>query len=233
MSIVRNSYFSLSEEIKTSRKIVAFVLALLLLVFGTFIYKEIFEQLQRIRGFSPKHSDIDIPTYILFITTVIVYPVIEELVFRLSLRFSPLNIVLSLCLLIAYKYLIRLEVLSLFYYVGSFLIIKILFLVVIGIILYLLLNISAVKNRIEFVWRHYHWIVFSTSIFTFGCVHIDKFNIPDYYVAFVIVTWFGFIGFLLSYVRLKIGIFASIFFHILINVTPILFSYVLSLTNYR
>jgi len=132
-------------------------------------------------------------------------PILEELTFRLPLKFSKWNLTiasiglsLTLCRVLAelkYEYSIILSI-------G------------IGIVVYLFLNKSILKNITEF-WLKNKLLIFYASLLIFSFLHLKNYNLTKelliFSPIFILPRILG--GILFSYIRLNSGILLAILFH--------------------
>lgn len=149
--------------------------------------------------------------YILLV--VIFSPVMEEVIFRLSLIFDPVNIALSISTLIA---LIVHKVSNDIISIISFL------------LLFFLINSLAFFYRLSFIsfWdKNFKYIFYFLSI-SFGLVHIGNYKFIEgyqYFIAPILIFPQLAIGFILSFTRLyyKKGFLICIIIHVFMNMISI------------
>lgn len=151
-----------------------------------------------------------------FLFHLILVPIIEEIGFRLYLKTTSRNILLSSIVLIwiMIPMVIRVSEFSV-----QYLVLRCLISLPIGLSVFCIFN--KILSKIK-----YSYLFYFSALF-FGCMHIQSFvidniNFPDiiYVLLVVIISSIG--GILLGYVRVSIGIFCSIFFHFLVNFFPIM-----------
>jgi len=141
---------------------------------------------------------------ILLLTSVYA-PILEEIAFRLPLRFSKLNFSLGLLGIS----LIFCRVLGEFEYVYS-----LISSVTIGIITYFILNDKIGEGMAKF-WRKYRLLILYTSLSVFSLLHLKNYKLTTelllFSPIFILPRILG--GLIFSYVRLSSGIFLAILIH--------------------
>ena len=158
------------------------------------------------------------PVYYYFITLAIFSPIIEEIIFRLSLVFKPIYLSLSvssLTSLILYK--------TINHYLA----------LIVFIVLFFLIKYLAGFNYdyLFRIWRKYFKSIFYFIAISFGLIHITNytFNNPAQLiiVPFLILPQIV-LGLLLSYARVyfKKGFIMSLFVHILLNSISLTVNYI-------
>lgn len=146
-------------------------------------------------------------------------PIIEEIIFRLPLRFSKQNLFLSLA---ALQFL-------LFYHTYS-LIVLILISGMIIVVPYLKLIPDSFYSRLELIWKKQFSFLFYGLALSFGLLHLTNFEglrFGHYLFSPFIVSNQIFMGLILGYVRvtLKNGFVYSVLLHFLINLPLIMVSH--------
>lgn len=140
----------------------------------------------------------------------IVTPLLEELSFRLWLKYSKINIFISLLstVVLLLKVNARLHV-YLFALIALFSIV---------------LMMESNKIQLSFLWKKYQKIIFSFSCFLFGVCHIFNFetNSTILLLSPIITLQQISMGVILAKVRIKNGIFYSILPHSIYNFLIIL-----------
>lgn len=125
--------------------------------------------------------------WMFFVTIVWLLPVVEEFLFRLPLKYER-------------NYGLQLLVLM----VGIF---------------YESDEAEALENRVRSVWNRFFWATVYVSCSIFAFLHI--FNYPDFrhlLLWFPLLTMVQFLlGMILSYIRIRLGFFWGLFYHILYN----------------
>lgn len=158
-----------------------------------------------------KHFSLEIPKIQInelnFIRIVIVFPIIEEFVFRAILKYSLTNLY--------------------FFFIGimGFILdhIKIYPIVIFLVILLLIFLVQKSKKNRPLLSlydnKNYNIIMVYTSSLSFGIAHVLNFKYSDIFSMFIIIYVSSKIigGFLFSMLRIKYGILYSIIFHIFNN----------------
>ena len=141
----------------------------------------------------------------ILLLTSIYAPILEELTFRLPLKFSKRNLTiasigisLTFCRVLAelkYEYSLTLSI-------G------------IGIAVYLILNKRILKKTSEF-WSKNKLLIFYASLMTFSFLHLKNYELTTelllFSPIFILPRVLG--GLIFSYVRLNYGIILAILFH--------------------
>jgi len=154
--------------------------------------------------------------WIYFFLVVVFSPFMEEVIFRLSLIFEPVNISLSISTLIA-----------LIVHKVSGGILSIISFIVIYILTYRLALVY--KSGFILFWnKNFKYIFYFLSIL-FGLVHISNYKfieVSHYFIAPILIFPQLAIGFILSFTRLyyERGFLICIIFHVLMNLVSVLVS---------
>jgi hypothetical protein len=154
----------------------------------------------------------------LSIYILILVPVIEELIFRLPMRFSRINISISF---LAFVFALARVILKMSIPVSS------LIAIFPGVALFLLLAEKRHLHSLQEFWvNHFKWIFYTLTL-TFGFLHITNFIElkPIHFLLMPFITIYQILlGFILGYfrVRFKNGIVYSILLHILTNLPGLL-----------
>jgi uncharacterized protein len=147
--------------------------------------------------------------WVYFLLVVVVSPVVEEILFRLSLIFNPVNISLSVSLIIAF-------IINRF----SNHLVAIISLIMVFFLIFKLTTIYKL-NLISF-WKKKFKFIFYFLPISFGLVHMTNYKYTESY-QYLLVPLIVFpqlaIGFILSFTRLyyKKGFMIGIFIHITMN----------------
>lgn len=176
------------------------------------------------------HSE-KIPLIITVIFVGIIAPIIEELIFRLPLKFSAQNIAISSSIFLftfSIGYTIRDKVKDIFESVILQKIINLSILIIISYLIFRLLFFILIKfeDKISEMSRHHFSKFFYFYTIAFGLIHITNFPITMKSILFIIPVTLPQIisGFFLGYTRINYGLKYSIFQHSLGNMALIVFS---------
>ncbi|MEO1653568.1 MAG: CPBP family intramembrane glutamic endopeptidase [Bacteroidota bacterium] len=154
----------------------------------------------------------EFPPLMIFFYGALLAPVMEEIAFRLYLRFSPLNLMISFLLL------------SLFF--GTMLPTSLLYhpvFMVVALLLvlsFLFLFRKRIAQSLEHFWRKQWAYIYYFSALLFGFFHLSNYELPVYQLILlspILVLPQILLGFILGYLRIKRGILAPICLHILHN----------------
>jgi hypothetical protein len=202
----------ISKEIHVSSLASVFKLAgisYLYLFAGGFAITLVFLVPLEILNLYPSQKPVDISGFNLFKVAVLI-PIIEELIFRLPLKFSKANITVSFSLLI---FLVTRNVDLIFAFSVTFLFIT-----------FMALNMRRepdFKYGTKKMFGKYFHLVFYFQALLFGFLHLPNFQLDyGYFYLFpFFILFYVYMGFLCGYVRVRYsyGIYASILIHILMN----------------
>jgi uncharacterized protein len=159
---------------------------------------------------SIKETDFNYSPLIVFLSMVLLAPIIEELIFRLILKPRYINCVIFTLVngLLAIIFLYK-KVFFMFIPVSLISLIS----------LYFLLNKKGFKNLQTFFLGHFK-LFFYLSSFLFGFLHVtnyEPFNYKLIIVMPILISPIVVTGILLGFIRMKFGIIYSILLHSLIN----------------
>lgn len=143
-----------------------------------------------------------------FLKLVIISPIIEELIFRLILRFNRINIIVFIIslftYLLYYNFLISIDV----YYI------TILFIIVFFYVMKI--KFKKLDILIEISSKKLLLLVYIFS-FSFGFYHLQNINLTICLSIFIYILSKVFNGFYFSMIRLKFGFTSVVFLHMLNN----------------
>lgn len=213
---MKNSFHIQLSNYKLLSKYVVYIFlsAIVLGLVTTLLVKlEVLEPLSRYELFNT-----DKGPFLLFISTLILSPIIEEILFRLPLVYSPKNISLSISLLIS------IILAKLNYFDDKYFRLSIA--VTFGILLFLALKNILNKNesvslRMKAFWSKNSKFIFYFSLILFALIHLSNFKaLSNHQLLFTpllvgpqLVT-----GYFLANIRLSHGLLWSIQLHMIINV---------------
>lgn len=151
---------------------------------------------------------------------VIFAPIIEEGLFRLSLRLSPFNFAPMIGVVGVY---LSFSILSSWFQPNTYIVLAVVF-----CMLFVPMLVLVTRQAFIMEWlyprfkKHFRWIYYFSSI-SFGFIHLSNFdNITlSHYLLIVLLTLPQLCsGFFLGYVRMRYGIGYSIGLHALNNLVP-------------
>lgn len=146
------------------------------------------------------------PAYLGFLLAAIAAPIIEELTFRMGLRFSKWNFVVMLAglSLISIRVLMQLSLIT-----------GLLISLAISALSWIVLQNELLASLAD-LWRKRSLLIFYFLLLSFAAFHLSNYNFGDSfkpeYMLLVIPQLFS--GVILSYARLKAGIISSSVLHI-------------------
>jgi hypothetical protein len=182
----------------------------LIIVYGLTIVLQMF-----INQPASKVNDLSFAKLILF--ALLLAPLFEELVFRLSLIYSKLNLSISLSLAIAsiITSVFDIRLLTWFGGVTFFLAFCVLYIV--------LNNLTTFQIKIEGFWEKYFILVFYILTFLFGIFHMANYQLNSFSaltLAFVFSIPQIIGALFLGFVRIRLGFIWAVILHVLFNAVP-------------
>ena len=137
---------------------------------------------------------------LLFAATVFV-PLIEEILFRLNLRISKLNIALFLSLLIIVIVKIAfIRGIQITIYIGA--------IPIFGLIYFIIDRANLPMLKIETFWKKHFKFIFHFAAITFGMLHLTNFETINWWMIAIsplLAAPYISLGYILGYVRMKHG----------------------------
>lgn len=224
--------FLLNKPNGTSEKVNNKIVSFLVLFFFTLIVISLVRIGIKIAIIIPevKPLQYEFESFKFILLAILIGPIIEESVFRLSLTYSKLNLSVSIGLIIHVVVTKSLNIKTLTSVDGVVL------LFLIPAIIYLILNHKKIyiSSWLKSVWSKNHRTIYFLSAIFFAIIHIGNYNVTNFnrvLAAIVFCLPFIFIGFILGYIRIRFGFFWSILFHSLHNTIIGLAIFLLSLGN--
>lgn len=152
-----------------------------------------------------------------FLLGVIIAPVIEELIFRIGLKYSIINLSLA-AILISYYISSKFYGLSIFS-IADFIHERAFISLIIGTLVYSCLKYNKViASSIRHFWEKFKFPICCFSILMFSYAHIDNFSGDiNWFEKIMIALPYFALGIGITIVRMRIGILAAILFHALNN----------------
>lgn len=194
----------------------------ILLIIYAFVFMSVFVlalPLMTIIGIDDmEHSMVEaferLPKWVFFLVAVIAAPIVEELLFRLHLRYPKLGLsilVLVLFGLVAY-YLILNQASNLTYGLLGF----------VGMFCFIFsVTNKTIIEKAHLFYRSNFGVVFYCTLFLFAIAHIANYgNVENWLTAPILVLPQALLALFLGYVRVRNSIWESIFFHALHNFIP-------------
>ncbi|MCF8714017.1 CPBP family intramembrane metalloprotease [Joostella atrarenae] len=146
----------------------------------------------------------------IFFLIVLFGPLVEELIFRLSLRYNPLFLSTSISFF-SYYILRALRSKISFLDDSNSIYISIGISLIIGVIFYFIIR----KTAIEKYWKlHFKWIYYA-SVVLFAFLHVFNYELSNSDLFFIpLIVFPQFLdGIVLGYIRIKNGFWYSVLFH--------------------
>lgn len=183
------------------------------LSFLLFYSASVFKLLLTIFGMLPEYRNPEVNSSILFFAVAAFLPLIEEIVFRLSLKISKLNIAafLSVLTILTVK-LIFLQGIQICIYFGA--------IPFFGLIYYIINRSDLPLHKIEIFWKSNFKYIFHFSAIAFGMMHLFNFETIKWWMIVILpllaaphIT----AGYILGYIRMKYGFTYGWLIHVTIN----------------
>lgn len=190
-------------------KIFRITIRYFIIIFIFFIFISILLSPIKQLGICPRLIHKKLPP---IIYVILIGPILEELIFRLPLKFTSYNILISISLLLLF-----LSNNNIYLMLAISLI-----LAIFGYFLYT--NTLKIKSYLEYLWKYHFTIIFYLFAIFFGLLHINYYKVvtPIQYLLVVLLVLPQIVGSLImGYVRVKYcnGIIITIMIHILYNLS--------------
>jgi hypothetical protein len=160
----------------------------------------------------PQLEEIKITPIVAF-KIIVLFPIIEELIFRLPLRISKINLITSFCLIIFLN-------LNKWYFSNMFLTLLCCSILFLGLYFWTK-KYHSFLNRLTYYLDVHFMEFFYFQALLFGFLHLTNYKVDfRYFFLFpFFATSYILIGFFLGYIRVRFkkGIYLCIFSHIFIN----------------
>jgi membrane protease YdiL (CAAX protease family) len=218
---MRQSFLFNNDRLKKWQAAVYCLLSLLLV---RWLLALISEWLARFESVPFDKASFYLPYYAVIIKVVLLFPIFEELVFRLPFKFTPR--IFAWWIVVTSFYLIfRFELIHVFSQTGTFFFIRLLiFLVIIGAAICLMRD-RAVMLTLTGIHFQYRKSIFWFFSVLFALGHLGRFSFAsarDSFVILFFLSGYFLLGVICGYARLRLGVLASIGLHILNNSIPYL-----------
>jgi len=165
---------------------------------------------------SSRHAEFTI--FKMILVGVLVLPFLEEVAFRLSLKFKPLYLALSTAVLVYYlstKGIYQTQLSNLEDHFN----IRVLLSVTSFIVAYPLYNWSPLQRRLQHIWqKHLSWVLYVFCLF-FALVHTLNYELTPWTMVMLPLILLPklFAAFCYSFVRLRMGFIYAVAMHLLWN----------------
>lgn len=158
----------------------------------------------------------------LLIVGGIILPLIEEVAFRLSLRFKPIYVALSSGVF-SYYVLTKLVFQTKISAVDESFLIRAVIAIALGILLYLVVNSTSLKEKLANFWRTHFRSIYYVSCVCFAWIHITKYELNWTNILLLpILTLPQLMSALIyGYIRVSFGFRYPLFFHMSNNLLAI------------
>ncbi|MCF8347586.1 MAG: CPBP family intramembrane metalloprotease [Bacteroidales bacterium] len=196
-------------------KVIAF-LRVFLLYFSIVLFLSVITGVIRVVfniSFAPR--SIDTPMF--FIINVLLFPVLEETAFRLPLIYKRLNE--SLSVLIVSYYVTSVIFAGDVVNVDTQILLRIAFSIILATVVYFILLIKKVEQKVARFYDNYYKIVFYTLLLMFTLRHLDSYILSATVLLFspllLLPQLIG--GIFFSFTRIRFGFVCAIILHMIIN----------------
>jgi len=167
--------------------------------------------------FNISFKEVDLQLPMIWLLNLTMIPVLEEIAFRLPLIYKKNNIVLSFSAITYFTTSLLLADGALDISTNIYL--RLIISVVIGVVIFFLLSLKSIENKISKFWETYSKLIFYVLLLLFTLGHIENYILTSITLLLMpILLLPQFIGgVFLSFIRTKFGFEYAILFHILIN----------------
>lgn len=180
----------------------------------------VFKVLLNIYDLLPEYRNPEVNSVILFFAVVAFLPLIEEILLRLNLKISKLNIAafLSVLIILTVK-LIFLRGMQIYIYFGA--------IPIFGLIYYIINRSDLPVKEIETFWKSNFKYVFHFSAIAFGMIHLFNFETIKWWMIAIsplLVAPQIIAGYILGYIRMRYGFTYGWLIHSTINFIGVMFA---------
>lgn len=189
------------------------------LSFLLFYSASVFKIVLTILGLLPEFRNPEVNSIIIFFAVAAFLPLLEEILLRLNLKISKLNIALFLSVLttIIVK-LIFLQGIQIYIYFGA--------IPIFGLIYYIINRSNLPLLKIETFWKSNFKYIFHLSAIVFGMMHIFNFETIKWWMIVIspfLAAPHITAGYILGYIRMKYGFTYGWLIHVTINSISVIF----------
>ncbi len=151
-----------------------------------------------------------------------ILPFIEEVAFRLSLRFKPIYLALSLSV-ISYYILTKLVYGTNISLVDESFLPRVGAAVGVGLLLYPFFTVKSIRTRLAAFWARYFAIIYYSTCLLFAWIHITKYelNLTNVLLLPILTLPQLLSALIYGYIRISFGFQYPLFFHMGTNVVAI------------
>lgn len=157
----------------------------------------------------PDNQSPEIDSFILFLMIAVIVPFFEEILFRLNLKITKLNISVLLSFLIVIT-------IKLFFFQGEQLYIYLGAIPIFGLLYDALNRFDFKLNKIETVWKSKFKYIFHFFAISFGMMHLTNYETIYWWMIVIsplLTAPYIAIGYLLGFIRMKYGFVYSWLIH--------------------
>jgi len=155
----------------------------------------------------------EINSFLLLFAATVFVPLIEEVLFRLNLKISKINIALFLSLLITVTVkIIFLRGVQIYIYIGA--------IPIFGLIYFIIDRANLPMQRIETFWKSHFKFIFHFAAITFGMLHLTNFETIKWWMIAIsplLAAPYISLGYVLGYIRMKHGFVYGWLIHATVN----------------
>lgn len=209
---------SKSVKMKIYDMIGLFVLKMLLLIPVVLFFAVVYDpksltQVSMTERFSPP---------LLLLVGGVILPLVEEVGFRLSLKFRPVYLAMTLCVF-TYYILTKGVYQTKISLVDDTFLLRLGSSLIVGLVVFALANIHHIKLKLTQFWQsHFRWIYYATCL-VFAAVHIFKYELIWLNILLLPILTLPQLmsGIIYGYVRVSFGFQYNFLFHLSTNVMAI------------
>lgn len=159
---------------------------------------------------------------VFLVVGVFILPFLEEVAFRLSLRFKPIYLTVS-SVVLCYYILTKLVFRSSMSLIDDSFVVRVLSSLFVGLVLFFIVNEASIKEQLERFWSaHFRWIYYIICLL-FAWIHITKYELSwTNLLLLPILTLPQLLSALIyGYIRVSYGFQYPLFFHMTNNLLAI------------
>ncbi|EZH74085.1 hypothetical protein ATO12_14515 [Aquimarina atlantica] len=159
---------------------------------------------------------------VLLVVGGIILPLIEEVAFRLSLKFKPIYIALSSSVF-SYYALTKIVFQTKISAIDESFMIRVVIAIALGLLLYPVVNSTSIKERLANFWRTHFRSIYYISCVCFAWIHITKYelNLTNILLLPILTLPQLMSALIYGYIRTSFGFKYPLFFHMSSNLLAI------------
>ena len=160
--------------------------------------------------------------FVFLLVGAFILPFLEEVAFRLSLRFKPIYLTVS-SVVLSYYILTKLVFQSSMSLIDDSFVVRVLASLFVGLIVFFIVNEATVKERLTRFWASYFRWIYYTICLLFAWVHITKYELSWKHLLLLPILTLPqlFSALIYGYIRVSFGFQYPLFFHMTNNLLAI------------